>query len=105
MDQTLSYTAALVLQSIAKGHQYGFEIMRVTDLASGTVYPLLRRLERARLVTSRWEDLDPVEEGRPRRRTYEITRSGQQALAAAVERLANQRHLFESGVSGKAAKA
>lgn len=105
MDHNLSYTAALVLQSLAKGHQYGFEIMRVTDLASGTVYPLLRRLERSGLVTSQWEDLDPVEQGRPKRRTYEITDSGSRALEAAVKRLATQRRLFESAAPGKPASA
>ena len=41
----LSYTMALTLQAIENGYGYGFDIMAVTGLASGTVYPALRRLE------------------------------------------------------------
>ncbi len=43
----LSYTMALTLQAIENGYGYGFDIMAVTGLASGTVYPALRRLESA----------------------------------------------------------
>ena len=45
-----------VLQAIAGGHQYGFEIMEVTGLPGGTVYPALAALERDGLVNSDWED-------------------------------------------------
>jgi DNA-binding PadR family transcriptional regulator len=95
-SNSLSYSAALVLQALAQGHGYGFELMRVTRLPSGTVYPLLRRLEVAGLVQSRWED--PAEahsEARPARRYYEATRAGAAALAEAKERLTYQRALFE----------
>lgn len=51
----LSYTAALVLQTISAGYNYGFDIMEVTGLPSGTVYPTLRRLEQQELVKSSWE--------------------------------------------------
>jgi PadR family transcriptional regulator PadR len=47
------------------------------DLPTGTVYPALRRLERAGWLTSEWD----VVSGR-KRRTYRLTRSGEQALAA-----------------------
>lgn len=47
------------------------------DLPTGTVYPALRRLERAGWLASEWD----VVSGR-KRRTYRLTRSGQQALAA-----------------------
>lgn len=94
MSAPLSYNAALVLQALRTGHPYGFEIMRVTELPSGTVYPLLRRLEDAGLVESRWEETDPSEQGRPRRRYYEVTAEGARALSAALERLAAQRRLF-----------
>jgi len=33
----LSYTAALILQTISAGYNYGFDIMDVAGLASGTV--------------------------------------------------------------------
>ena len=46
----LSHTSALILQTISQGYCYGFDIMDVTGLPSGTVYPALRRLERERLI-------------------------------------------------------
>lgn len=87
----LSYNAALVLQALVQGHGYGFEIMSVADLPSGTVYPLLRRLEASGLVESRWEDEERAHaEGRPARRYYEATGAGEAALAEARERIASQ---------------
>jgi PadR family transcriptional regulator PadR len=47
------------------------------DLPTGTVYPALRRLERAGWLASEWDTVS----GR-KRRTYRLTRSGEQALAA-----------------------
>ena len=49
-DFKLSYTAALVLQTIRAGYEYGFDIMDVTALPSGTVYPTLCRLEQQDLI-------------------------------------------------------
>lgn len=51
---------------------YGLEIMRLTGLRSGTVYPILARLEREGVVESWWED-DASAQGRPRRRYYRAT--------------------------------
>lgn len=50
--------------------RYGLEICQVAGLPSGTVHPILARLEQCGWVTSRWEDVDPSERGRPRRRYY-----------------------------------
>jgi PadR family transcriptional regulator, regulatory protein PadR len=101
-DRTsISYNAALVLQAIAQGCAYGFDVMKVTQLPSGTVYPLLRRLEDGELLRSRWENETRAHgEGRPARRYYEITRAGAAALAAARDRLAQQRALFEGPLPG-----
>jgi PadR family transcriptional regulator PadR len=55
---------------------YGLELVRATGVKSGTLYPLLDRLETDGLVTSRWEDADPHEVGRPRRRLYRLTGLG-----------------------------
>jgi len=53
--------------------------------AHGTLYKALGRLEDAGLLSSRWEDHEIAEvEGRPRRRLYRITSTGQAALAAHV---------------------
>ena len=43
----LSYSATVILQAVGNGHQYGFDVMDVTGLPSGTVYLALRRLEDA----------------------------------------------------------
>src|SRR6478752_2965574 len=65
---------------------YGLEIGAAAGLASGTVHPILARLEGVGWVESRWEDINPRVEGRPARRYYRLTRSGaaqaRQALAA-----------------------
>ena len=37
----LSHSAAAILQALANGYQYGFDVMDVTGLPSGTVYPAL----------------------------------------------------------------
>jgi len=94
-DIPLSYSAALVLQALTQGHRYGFEIMRAARLPSGTVYPLLRRMEAQELVTSSWEDAEEAQaEGRPPRRYYRPTSVALVALSEARERLAAQRRLF-----------
>lgn len=98
MEPTISYNATLVLQALASGYAYGFDIMRVTHLASGTIYPLLRRLEASGMVASSWEDLEEAhEEGRPPRRYYEATPQGRAALVEARKRLEAQQMLFGHG--------
>lgn len=94
-ESSLSYNGAVVLQAMAQGHRYGFEIMRAAHLPSGTVYPLLRRLEASGLVASRWEGADAAHrEGRPPRRYYEVTPEGASALAEARTRVIAQQALF-----------
>ena len=68
--------------------------------AHGTLYKALARLEDAGLLSSRWEEHEAAEEaGRPRRRLYRVTSSGQAALAAHVSATA-ERHAaaFDAGV-------
>ena len=83
----LTHSTALTLFAIAKGYSYGFEIMEATGLASGTVYPILRRLARLRYIEARWEDERvATREGRPRRRYYVITPRSRDALLRARTR-------------------
>jgi len=83
----LSHTAALILKAISLGSCFGFDIMEVTGLPSGSVYPALRRLERDGLAESRWEAEDKATaDQRPARRYYEITKAGKAAALAATER-------------------
>jgi PadR family transcriptional regulator PadR len=53
--------------------RYGYELMQRTGLASGTLYPILARLEAAGWLISDLEDIDPATERRPARRLYRIT--------------------------------
>ena len=83
----LSYTMALILQALDHGYRYGFDIMTITGLASGTVYPALRRLEDAGFVASKWERPGVAQaEQRPPRKYYEVTKTGRTALTEARER-------------------
>jgi|SRR5436190_3740416 len=83
----LSYTMALILQVVEHGYRYGFDIMTVTGLASGTVYPALRRLEDAGHVLSKWERAALAQqEQRPPRKYYEVTKPGRAALNEARQR-------------------
>ena len=83
----LTHTTALILQAVACGYRYGFDVLHATGLPSGTVYPALRRLEDAGLLLSRWErDHDAQREQRPARKYYRIRPQGQRALDAALER-------------------
>jgi PadR family transcriptional regulator PadR len=85
----LTYPTALVLHALANGYAYGFDIIDATGLPSGTVYPLLRRLERVGCVESRWEsERKAAREGRPARKYYRITGEGEELLARARSRFA-----------------
>jgi PadR family transcriptional regulator, regulatory protein PadR len=54
----------------------GSDVQRRSSLASGTLYPILIRLESAGWFVSRWEEISPSDAGRPRRRLYRLTPSG-----------------------------
>jgi DNA-binding PadR family transcriptional regulator len=91
----LSYTGLFIVQALAQGYRFGFDIMEVTGLPSGTVYPALRRLEALQLVRSDWEKDDKArKEGRPRRRYYELTPAGKRQLAEAEARFHAVGRLF-----------
>jgi DNA-binding PadR family transcriptional regulator len=83
----LSHTAAMILQAIQAGYEYGFSVMEVTGLPSGTVYPAVRRLERDDLIRSQWERQSTADaELRPPRKYYKLTRSGRTTLEATQKR-------------------
>lgn len=63
----------------------GADIGRVTNLASGTLYPILLRLEGAGWLQSRWEREIPSVLGRPRKRLYRVTAVGAKNAKAAVK--------------------
>ena len=67
--------------------RYGLELCDVVGLPSGTIYPILARLERVGWVDSAWEDPSAHEKaGRPRRRFYRLTLDGADHARAALSR-------------------
>ncbi len=101
-SRSMTYNGALVLQALASGYRYGFEIMDFTHLPSGTAYPILRRFEAAGLVESNWEDDALAQrEGRPRRRYYRLSPKGREALSQALERFRNHRRVFEQAAGAE----
>ena len=66
--------------------RYGAEIGVAAELPSGTVHPILARLEGVGWAASRWEDVDPSAEGRPVRRYYRLTAEGREQARAALAR-------------------
>ncbi len=85
----MTQVTALVMRAVAGGYRYGFDIMEASGLPSGTVYPALRRLERASYLRSSWEDEERAHSaGRPPRRIYALTARGRAAMPEAEARLA-----------------
>lgn len=97
----LTTPTALVLVAIRHGHRYGFDLMDATGLPDGTVYPILRRLERRGVLVGAWEDEAKAKaEQRPPRRYYRLTRVGEEALGDVLERFPTLGRLFEPGAAG-----
>jgi PadR family transcriptional regulator PadR len=71
----------------------GADILRATGLLSGTLYPILLRLEQHGLLESRWEREKPEALGRPRRRLYSLTATGQVTARKALRELGIAVHL------------
>jgi PadR family transcriptional regulator, regulatory protein PadR len=76
-----------VLLDDPTGEYWGSDLGQRVGLLSGTVYPLLRRLEDKGWLASRWEDVDPAAAGRPRRRLYRLTGQGEAAARAELARV------------------
>lgn len=96
----LTYPTALVLVAIRHGHRYGFDVMDATGLPDGTVYPILRRLEKRGVLDGVWEDESRARaEQRPARRYYRLTAVGEEALAEVLARFPTVGRLFEPGTA------
>ena len=92
---SLTYPTAAVLLAIGHGHRYGFDIMDATGLPDGTVYPILRRLERRGVLEGRWEsERTAREEQRPQRRYYALTAVGEESMDEVLERFPTLPRLF-----------
>jgi PadR family transcriptional regulator, regulatory protein PadR len=74
------------------GSRYGLDLCAATGLPSGTIYPILARLEQYGWVESDWEDPEAhVSEGRPRRRYYRLTRDGAELASSALREIRETR--------------
>src|SRR5664279_5409280 len=97
-EAKLSHTAAMVLQALDAGFVYGFSIMGMTGLPSGTVYPAMRRLERDKLIRSHWERQSIADaELRPPRKYYDLTAAGRSTLEVSRKRYPLLQRLIPSG--------
>ena len=79
MKLRLSPQTVLILDAFLQQPEewkYGYDLSRITGLKSGTLYPILLRLESAGWFVSQWESIDPSIVGRPRRRLYRLTSTG-----------------------------
>ena len=88
-EPRMTIPTQLVLEALlaeGEGELYGIEIGDHAGLRSGTVHPILARLEGVGWLESRWEDVDPQAEGRPARRYYRLTAAGAVAGRAALAR-------------------
>jgi PadR family transcriptional regulator, regulatory protein PadR len=84
---SFTYPTAAVLLAIRAGHRYGFDVMDATGLPNGTVYPLLRRLERRGVLAGVWEDEAVARaENRPPRRYYRLTAAGNAEMVEVAAR-------------------
>jgi DNA-binding PadR family transcriptional regulator len=87
-----SQTQAVLASLLARPEEprYGLEIANEAGLASGTIYPVLARLERMGWVTSEWENVDESRAARPRRRYYRLTGEGKAAAHSELEAAARR---------------
>jgi PadR family transcriptional regulator, regulatory protein PadR len=79
-----------VLLEDPQAPQYGFDLMQRTGLPSGSLYPILARLERARWITGKKEAIDAGAEGRPPRKYYVLTADGARLARQGLAELSEQ---------------
>jgi PadR family transcriptional regulator, regulatory protein PadR len=85
---TLALLDALMQRS--QSWHYGYDLSRVTELKSGTLYPILMRLCERGVLESKWQPA--VQEGRPPRHMYRLTAAGLAfARASLTERPAGRK--------------
>lgn len=81
MPRRPGYATLAILKAISNGYRHGFDIIDVTGLPGGTVYPALGKLEADGHVRSTWEDPQIAQQDkRPPRRYYELRKAGERLL-------------------------
>ncbi|MFC3711456.1 PadR family transcriptional regulator [Sphingoaurantiacus capsulatus] len=72
----IARTVLAALASAGSGWVHGYDLCRQAGVKSGTLYPLLIRLEAQGHLAAEWQP--PSEPGRPPRHAYRLTKSGRQ---------------------------
>jgi len=93
-------TAAVLRQMLEDptGEHYGFALAEAISFPSGTIYPILARLETAGWVVSDWEQGNPSDLERPRRRMYRLTGAGAHAAREALSKAQSLLNPFPSAI-------
>lgn len=92
-DIELTRREALVVRAFLEEPskpKYGFELMESLGISSGTLYPMLAKLERQGWIEGHREDIDPSVAGRPPRRNYRLTGEGLVLARNALAELSSQ---------------
>jgi DNA-binding PadR family transcriptional regulator len=76
--------ALLAFLEDSRTWRYGYDLMKVADLSSGTLYPLLARLAEDGWLESRWGEAELP--GKPARQLYRLTATGRIQARHALER-------------------
>ena len=80
-----------VLLADPSSDHYGLQLSDRAGLPSGTIHPILARLEVLGWLESSWEEIDPRVEGRPARRYYRLSASGAESARSALARVPRRR--------------
>jgi PadR family transcriptional regulator, regulatory protein PadR len=80
---------------------YGLQISQNAGLATGTIHPILARLEGFGWLDSHWEDIDPAKEGRPKRRYYRLTETGAERARHALATTRTRLSALLPGLGGR----
>jgi PadR family transcriptional regulator, regulatory protein PadR len=86
-SRSLSPQALAVVAVLADTYdwRHGYDLMAQAEVKSGTLYPLLMRLEAQGLLEARW--VDSPQAGRPPRHVYRLTGAGRDWVASLAEPL------------------
>lgn len=83
LTRTTTRTLLAFLES-PRSWRYGYDLMKVADLSSGTLYPILARLTEDAWLESRWQESELP--GKPPRQLYRLTATGRSQARQALER-------------------
>ena len=89
----------LILRLLYEKPSYGYQLIETLEekssglhkVETGSIYTVLRRMERRGLLKSEWEEA----EARPDRRIYKVTKSGAEALKSGLQTISKRKVLMD----------